>query len=151
MGILAVATDYWTFKPLFFASQRTADLQILTFNFKDGTPNTLASNNRFVRGTSTVVVKNLARCRSINPSDRDSPGNCSEEWFTSNLGVARRMEVCGKFETIETIRPLDFTSYASIFQSKWSAFMYNLKKNFGKFLSRVKVAGIRFCSFRELV
>jgi hypothetical protein len=46
---------------------------------------------------------------------------------------------------------LNFTPYASIFQSKWSAFMYNVRKNFGKFLSRVTLAGIPVCSSKELV
>jgi len=131
MQVDAVATDYWTFKPLYFVGARDAGLRLLQLDFRDGTPYTWVNAHRFVRGQSHFIVRNVSRCNSLSRQDRGWAGHCSDDGYR-RLGVKARTEACGDFEIIETERPIDFSPWEGVFASKLSAFVYNFRQNTGK-------------------
>ena len=130
----AVATDYWTLKPLYVAGARDAGLHLLQLDFRDGTPDTWVNDYRFFRGRSHVVVRNLSVCNTLDRRDRSWPGHCAEDWY-STLGVRSRTPACVAFEIIETERPVDFSTWESAFASKATAFAYNFQRNARKLTS----------------
>jgi len=128
LGADAVATDYWTFKPLYFLGARDAGLRLLQLDFRGGSPDTWINDHRFVRGQTRFIVRDLSRCNALSRQDRGWAGHCSDDWF-SRLGVKARTEACGGFEIVETNRPIDFSAWEGSFGSKLSAFAYNLRQN----------------------
>src|SRR5262249_47392746 len=97
MQIRAVATDYWTFKPLYFFGGQNGAFQILQLDFRDGSPLTWLNDHRFVRGTANHIVKDLDRCEQTSKMGRDGReymAHCSEDWYVAHLGVVSQTEVC---------------------------------------------------------
>jgi hypothetical protein len=137
MHIDTVATDYWTFKPLYFSRSAGSQLSLLPLDFRTGTPNTWINAHRFIRGRTDFLVKNTGRCNRVIVTDNDRLGHCSDMWYTA-VGVNSRSTVCEDFEIIELARAVDFSRWADALRSKPAAFWTNLTQNISKFQAAVK-------------
>jgi len=128
MQIDVVATDFWTFKPLYFIQGGNSGVHLLQMDFRDGTPDTRINDHRFVRGQAHFIVRNYLLCGSRSHETRSWSAHCSDEWY-ARLGVKARTEVCNGLEIIETDKPIDFSRWVGVFGSKGSAFEYNFRRN----------------------
>jgi len=132
----AIATDFWTFKPLYFVQGRDPGIRIMPLDFRNGSPNTKINAHKFIRGQSHFIVKDNALCNWYGVQNRQWPAYCSPDWF-AGLGVRSvTPDVCSGFEVVETERPVDFSPWAGTFGSKLSAFNYNFRDNIGKVTSK---------------
>lgn len=134
MQVDAVATDFWTFKPLYFVQAGSSGVRLMQLDFRDGSPDTHINDHRFVRGQAHFIVKNPTHCNPIGGDTRSWAAHCSEDWY-ARLGVKARSEVCNGFAIIETERAIDFTPWGGVFKTKRSAFVYNFQQNFGRLRS----------------
>lgn len=128
MQIDVVATDFWTFKPLYFIQGGNSGARLLQMDFRDGTPDTHINDHRFVRGQAHFIVRNHSLCGSQSHETRSWSAHCSDEWY-ARLGVKARTAVCNGLEIIETDKPIDFSRWEGVFGSKRLAFEYNFRRN----------------------